>query len=106
MPVDPDLRIPELEFEQSVTLLLGQTELVLQSGPEAVSGPANLLENTAIRTLQRSTYRIEYGSAAIGEILAGAGQLDSLPAALRAADCTFGRWRITQCTLSYEVNTL
>jgi len=106
LPVEPDLRHPGIGVEDSIALLLAQTGLVLAAGPESISGPANLLENTITQTIHRTTYQVDYGSTAVGSLLESAAQLDSLPVVLSSANCTFGDWQIQQCQLFLEVRTL
>lgn len=106
LPVDADMRPPDMEVEAGITRLSGQAGLTLQAGPETITAPGSLLDNTVIRTIYRTTWQVDYGNTAVGALLEGAGQLDNLPVSLRAANCTFGAWQITQCNLFLEVKTL
>ena len=106
VPVATDLRLPDLQVEEGITRLAGQAGFTLLAGPDAVTAPASVLDNTVTRTIHRTTWQVDYGSTAIGALLEGADRLDNLPVSLRAASCTFGAWQIQQCSLSLEVKTL
>ena len=100
-------KAPEIDADQVLrTMTSLPIPLNFVSGPSLITGVRIPGSNTVTRPLQLSTYGTELGNTAIGSLVELADRMGGLPGSLTRATCQFGKFRLTNCSVSVQVRSL